>query len=177
MGSTVRHRPAHLQPADREVFTASAPASERAVGHHRHVVHPAPVAPLLDVREVLFHDPQVRGAEQVRAGHQFLEALQPDEPDVAVERKIHLVRVEDVEQNDLVPAEAEVPQGRENWFQVFEAIRDQAHDAAAADAVGDLVQERPDGGAVPRFGVFERVRDGVDVPPTGWRAAVRPPTR
>ena len=46
----------------------------------------------------------------MRPGHQFLEAFQADEPDVAVERELDLVRVQDVEDVDLVAAEAQVPQ-------------------------------------------------------------------
>ncbi len=90
--------------------------------------------------------------------------FQPDETDIAIQRKPHFIRVQHVEENDFVTAEAEVPQRRENGFKVFEAIGNQADDPAAVNPVGDFVQQRPDGGAIARLRVFQRVRDGVDVP-------------
>ena len=75
----------------------------------------------------------------MRSRHQFLEAFQPDEADVAVEWELDFILMEDVEQHHFVPTEAQVPQPCQRRFGVVEGVGDQEHKPATRDAVRDFV--------------------------------------
>src|SRR5262245_47035579 len=99
--------PVRLEPADQVLAQRT---DEVPVRDHANVVDAARVAASLDLAEVAIDSVQVRGPQQVRPRHDLLEPFQPDEPDVPVERELDLVPVQDVEKDDLVAPEPQVPE-------------------------------------------------------------------
>ena len=70
----------------------------------------------------------------------------------AGEREGHLVVVQDVEDEDVVPAVAEHLQAAEERLAVDQQVGDDDDHAAAGDALGDAAQDLLDVGLLARLG-------------------------
>src|SRR2546421_474937 len=75
----------------------------------------------------------------------------------------------------LVPLKTQVTQSTQERLNVIEAIGNQKHQAAAPNLLGQIVQQRADGGLVLRLGAFQGAEDRLNVSrlAAGWK--LQPP--
>src|SRR6266513_1124402 len=80
-------------------------------------------------------------ADLARASHDLGNLLQAFELDQAIERELQLVRVHDVEDDDLAAAEADVLNAVEDFLFIVEEVADQDRNALALDRAGQRVKD------------------------------------
>src|SRR5262249_22708125 len=85
---------------------------------------------------------QVAVAQRPRIGEQLRFLLQAAEQGRLLEREIKLSRIQDMEQDHLMPAIAQVLQPLEKIVHVVKTIAKQNNQPAAVDALGQVVEER-----------------------------------
>src|SRR5262249_5162262 len=88
-----------------------------------------------------------------------------------------LIGVEHVENRYLVPLKAEVLQATQQAAHVVEAIGNQEDQAAAANLLGQLVDERTDRGLLLRFRACQRLEDYLNMAGLAARRQLRTPRR
>src|SRR5258708_31731280 len=96
-------------------------------------------APFAEPRAEGFDFAKIDFADLARAGHDLGDLLQAFELDQAIERKLELVRVHDVEDDDLAAAKADVLDAVEDFFLIVEKVADQDRDPLALDRAGERV--------------------------------------
>ena len=100
------------------------------------------MAPLPDAFEKRFKLGQISLPQSGRVDEQFRQRFQPLEKRHVAEWKVELRRIENVKQNDFVPAMAKVLQTGQQRVDVVEEVAEYDHDAAFFKTLGQVVKDR-----------------------------------
>ena len=119
--------------------------SRLLVGPERDVVDVDHLAPLLQLVQEVADLGLVGPPQGVRLGQDLGHPLQPLEQRRVAERELELGRVEDVEDDDLVAAVAEVLQAGEDPGDVVEQVGEDRHHAPLLEPLGQVVEDRARG--------------------------------
>jgi hypothetical protein len=132
-------------------WTWARPCSVEVVaGAHQGIVDAQPGAAAAHLDQVLLQRLDVAVAQGARVAHQLRQLLHPLEAGGAGEGEGQLVVVEQVEDEDVVPAVAKHLQAAEQRPAVHEQVGDDHDHAAGGDGLGDPAEDLLDVGLLAR---------------------------